>query len=196
MSKKIAITGGIGSGKSMVLQILREKGYPTFSCDEIYKEVIATPAYIKKIKNRFPSCVENDIINRQKLSQIVFNDKKALQDLNAISHPMIMEKLQYEMSLIEDEICFAEVPLLLEGNYEKDFHETIFVKRNLKDRIQAVMLRDSIDEQNVLDKIKTQFDPDSAEGQKRLNKLNIHILDNNCPKETLINRLENLIKLL
>ena len=48
MGKKIAITGGIGSGKSAVSNILRDKGYPVYSCDEIYKELINSKAYIKK----------------------------------------------------------------------------------------------------------------------------------------------------
>ena len=46
MSKKIAITGGIGSGKSLISELIKALGYPVFSCDEIYKDVIISPAYI------------------------------------------------------------------------------------------------------------------------------------------------------
>ena len=59
MSKKIAITGGIGSGKSTVLSFLKENGYPVFSCDEIYKQLLLDREYIEKIEKLFPSAVRS-----------------------------------------------------------------------------------------------------------------------------------------
>ena len=50
MQKKIAITGGIGSGKSIALDFIRGLGYPVYSCDEIYKEVLLSKKYIEKIR--------------------------------------------------------------------------------------------------------------------------------------------------
>ena len=74
MGKKIAVTGGIGSGKSTVLTLLKNLGYPVFSCDEIYREITESQAYVKEIETLFPSCVENGTINRKALAEIVFND--------------------------------------------------------------------------------------------------------------------------
>jgi dephospho-CoA kinase len=136
MLKKIAITGGIGSGKSLVLQCAKELGYPTFSCDEIYKNIMATQEYVEIIRKSFPTCVKNNIINKNLLADIVFNDEKALGKLNSVAHPLIMQTLHEEMEKLKEGIVFAEVPLLFEGNYENDFHETIYVKRNFEDRIQ------------------------------------------------------------
>ena len=55
MTKKIAITGGIGSGKSFVTKILKEMGFPVFSCDKIYAEVVNSHSYIENVCKYFPS---------------------------------------------------------------------------------------------------------------------------------------------
>ena len=52
----IAITGGIGSGKSTVLDYLKTQGYPVFSCDEIYKKISKSEEYLKKLQDLFQSC--------------------------------------------------------------------------------------------------------------------------------------------
>ena len=57
MSKQyVALTGGIGSGKSLAAQFLREMDYPVFSCDEVYKEVVQSSEYIQKLKILFQKC--------------------------------------------------------------------------------------------------------------------------------------------
>ena len=79
MVKKIAITGGIGSGKSLVLECIKELGYPVFSCDMIYKELLQTPKFARKIAELFPSCVKNNEIDRKELGNIVFNNKENIK---------------------------------------------------------------------------------------------------------------------
>ena len=69
MSKKIAITGGIGSGKSLVLNCIKELGYPTYSCDEIYKEIRNSKTYLDNLQALFPDCVSNGILNSEKLAK-------------------------------------------------------------------------------------------------------------------------------
>ena len=82
---KIAICGGIGSGKSTVASVLRELGYPVFSCDEIYTEIINSAQYIEKIALTFEGVVIDGKIDRSKLAEQVFADNEKLQKLNAIS---------------------------------------------------------------------------------------------------------------
>lgn len=165
MKKKIAVTGGIGSGKSSVLEFLAERGFPTFSCDEIYKEIILTPTYIQKISKIFPRCIEDGKINRKILSQIVFNNPENLARLNAISHPLIMETLFDKMNACNQESVFAEVPLLFEGNYEGLFDGVLVVLREKEQRIQAIMNRDAINREEALRKIAMQFDYDNPQNR-------------------------------
>ena len=98
MKKKIAITGGIGSGKSTALQIIKELGFAVYSCDTIYLEVLEDKDYIDEVKRCFPNAVEGNVIDKKRLSSIVFFDKCAREQLNKLAHPRIMKNLQKKMS--------------------------------------------------------------------------------------------------
>jgi len=179
VKKRIAVTGGIGSGKSAVLDLLKEKGYSTYSCDEISKELFFEAEYIRRVEQAFPSVVKNGEIVREKLRALIFSDTEARMRLNEISHPIIMKRLLAQMDNDLGELVFAEVPLLFEGGFEKDFCETIIVKRKIKDRIAAICLRDKIGEGEALKKIRAQIDYDSEENAKRFRLMNAYLLENN-----------------
>ncbi len=185
MKAKIAITGGIGSGKSMAATILREKGYSVYSCDEIYKEVIHSPIYIEKVGNEFPVCIENGVVNRKILSNIVFNNPAKLEKLNAIAHPLIMEKLNNLMNNDANEIIFAEVPLLFESGLEKDFDKILVVQRDKAERVKSVLLRDNLSEKETLDRMNTQFGYDTIEGQAYIQNIGAYVIYNNSTIEAL-----------
>lgn len=186
MNKKIAITGGIGSGKSTVSQMIRDMGYPVYSCDEIYAAIINNERYITAIKNAFPSAVQKDRIDREKLAKIVFNDDLARERLNKIAHPLIMQSLLQKMNG-EKGLVFAEVPLLFEGNFESLFNEIIVVQRNKKERIESVCARDHITKEEVLARMNAQFDYDTE-------KINAIIIKNAEDLLTLKNKVSDIIK--
>ena len=78
-SKKIAITGGIGSGKSTVAKILINKGYKVFSCDEIYSEIVDERDFLDKLCSEFGNILTvQGALDRKKLSSIVFDDEEKL----------------------------------------------------------------------------------------------------------------------
>ena len=177
MKKIIAITGGIGSGKSSAAKFLSEMGYPVFSCDEIYQEVILSLDYIEKVTNLFPECIVNGRIDKKILAQIVFTDKSKLTRLNGIAHPLIMEKLFEKMYNCNQELVFAEVPLLFEGNYEDKFDSVIVIMRNKEKRIQSIISRDGITREQALDRINAQFDYDNS--NERFKNCNAILIENN-----------------
>lgn len=185
IKKKIAITGGIGSGKSTVLQLLKEMGYPVFSCDELYREVIRSQSYIQKITGVFPNVIENGEINRKKLAAEVFSDEKKRKTLNSIAHPLIMQQLMKEMDAAENEFVFAEVPLLFEGNYEGLFDAVIVVQRKIEDRIRFICLRDGLTEQQAKERIASQFDYQAIEENLKFKQCNAYILLNELKKDAL-----------
>lgn len=190
MKKKIALTGGIGSGKSTVLTFLSERGFPTFSCDEIYKEIILTPTYIQKISKIFPGCVEGGKINRKILAQTVFTNPENLARLNAIVHPLIMDVLFNKMNACKKEIVFAEVPLLFEGNYEGLFDGVLVVLRDKEQRIQSIIQRDGLDREEALRRIAMQFDYDNP--QNRFENCNAILIYNNGNLEDLKSKISAL----
>lgn len=191
MTLKIAITGGIGSGKSAALACIREMGYTAFSCDEIYKEIILTPAYVQKVQAIFPSCVMDGKINRKLLSDIVFSDEKSREKLNSIAHPMIMERLELLMNTCENSLVFAEVPLLFEGGYDEQFDKIIVIVRDYEARLQDVMRRDGVNKASVIKRMQAQFSYEVNDC--RMQKSNVVVVGND---KTLIDLKEELKKII
>ena len=157
MKKKIAITGGIGSGKSEAIKIIKELGFSVFSCDEIYKEVILSKEYVQEIEKNFPTCVKSGKIDRTELANIVFNQPEKRDLLNRIAHPLIMKELLSKMQQIPDDFIFAEVPLLFEGGYESLFDYIFIITRSKKERIQSVTKRDNLSKEEILKRMDSQF---------------------------------------
>ncbi len=189
MPKKIAVTGGIGSGKSTAINCLKEMGYAVFSCDEIYKELILSSEYIQKIKEAFPSVVLNGIIDRKLLSDIVFRHPNRRRTLNDIAHPLIMDRLFEYMNSCPNELVFAEVPLLFEGNFENKFDAVIVIYRDIETRIKAIQTRDGLSKEAAVERIRSQFDYHSKEGMLRLNASRACIVDNNSTRDDLYQNL-------
>ena len=190
MKKLIAITGGIGSGKSSAAQFLLEMGYPVFSCDEIYREVILSSSYIQKIASLFPECVVDGNIDKKILAKIVFSDEEKLALLNGIAHPLIMDALFKKMQACKEDIVFAEVPLLFEGNYENKFDSVIVIIRDIEMRIRSIMVRDGITKEEALNRIAVQFDYENSNG--RFKNCNAILIENNGTIEELKIKIQKL----
>ncbi len=178
---KIAVTGGIGSGKSATIKLLQQLGYPTFSCDEIYCECIELPEYVKEVEKAFPNAVIGGKIDRKALSSLVFSNEENLKILNALAHPLIMERLHQKMKGVSG-VCFAEVPLLFEKGYEKDFDKVIVVIRNKTERIAAVQNRDRLSVCEIEERMLRQYDYDKNETHL---KENFFVIENNGSMEQL-----------
>lgn len=154
-SLKIAITGGIGSGKSTVCNILIGLGYPVVSADAVYHELLQGSDLVRRIAEKFPSVVQTGILDRKKLSELVFSSPEALKRLNEITHPAVMEEL---LSRMNGPVSFGEVPLLFEGGFASRFDRVFVVMRKKEDRIASVMERSGLSREEVLSRMKNQFD--------------------------------------
>ena len=157
-SKIVAITGGIGSGKSEVCAYLKSLGYVVLSADEIYKNLQKKPEFIEKVYRSLQ--IENfnyNFFDTKKVANIVFNDPEKLKILNEITHPIIMKEMLDESKKYKG-IVFNEVPLLFESQSQNYYDEIIVIVRPLNDRIKAVNLRDNLSEGEILKRINTQID--------------------------------------
>lgn len=152
---KIAVTGGIGSGKSTVCNIIKEAGYPVFSCDEIYKAIQTDPSFLHTMTEAFGDVVKDGSLDREKISDLVFSDRSMLKKLNAITHPLIMERLYGHMEKYP--VAFAEVPLLFEEGRQDDFDGVIVVMRKKAERISSVIDRDNTTAEKIENRIKNQI---------------------------------------
>lgn len=123
---KVAITGTIGSGKSQVSNYLRNLGYDVFDCDA-YNQILLSKGNLGylELQKAFPQVFDGEELNKAKLADIVFIDKVKKSELEAILHPLILDKMLLEAE--NKDIFFAEVPLLFESNWDKYFDLTILV---------------------------------------------------------------------
>lgn len=151
----IAITGGIGSGKSTVAGFIKKKGYNVVSCDEVYEKLLCSSDFLKTICNEFGNVLTAEgKLDRKKLSEIVFGDKEKLEKLNKITHGKIMEEAFAECI---EEINFVEVPLLFENGFEKLFDSVIVVLREENARIESVVNRDNLTPEQAKNRLKNQI---------------------------------------
>lgn len=157
---KIAITGGIGSGKSAVAGMIAESGFKVISCDDEYKKLLRESEFLNKLSMKFEGVVAPDgLLDRHKLSEIVFNDRAELEKLNSLAHPLIMGRVLKAMH--GEGLFFCEVPLLFEGGFEKLFDGVIVVLRNKTERIKSVCERDNLTAQQVENRINNQYNYDN-----------------------------------
>ena len=154
MRKVIAITGGIGSGKSTVCEIIEKLGYKVVSADQTYKELLNDKAFVKGIHSAVGIDTQSETLLREEVSKIVFNDKEKLKLLNEFTHEKIVKAMFDKTNGFD--ISFHEVPLLFEGGFEKLYDKVLIVTRPIEDRINSVVSRSGISAQEVKDRIKNQ----------------------------------------
>lgn len=159
MAKKIALTGGIGSGKSLALKYAKELGYKTISCDEISRTIYRDQKLKAEIKKEFGDGAfsSDGRLIRKRLANLVFSDADKVKKLNALTHPVIINKMFSQMNSAKQD-CVVEVPLLFESGLEKNFDQVIVVMRDEDDRVNSVANRDGVSETEVKNRIKNQFD--------------------------------------
>lgn len=190
---KVAITGGIGSGKSTVSKYISDLGYPVFSCDEIYKKIYTTDDFQNQLKVVFPNLVRDGRVDKCLLAEAVFSDPISLERLNALSHPIIMSKLFSQMEESTSDVVFAEVPLLLEVNLDEEFDIVIVVFRDKEKRIEAICNRDQTNRVAAEARIKNQWDYDSDKNKSKLLQDKFFILENNSTEQQLQSNVRKLI---
>jgi dephospho-CoA kinase len=130
---RVGLTGGIGSGKSTVVALLREKGLPVIEADDVAHEVIrkGEPAY-KEIVSSFGNDVlqSNGEIDHARLASIVFSSRTKLDRLNQIVHPQVLKRTDRWMKEQEREgaaVAIVEAPLLVETGYHRKFDRLVVV---------------------------------------------------------------------
>ena len=140
--KVIGITGGIGSGKSLVAKILEENyGAIALNTDRIAKEQMEVGgASYGPVAQYFGKAIlsEDKTINRSKLAEIVFHDKDKLLKLNELTHPRVLEAVQEEILNLkkrgEIKYLLIETALMIESGYDKACDEVWYVYASEEDR--------------------------------------------------------------
>ncbi|MBQ2045702.1 MAG: dephospho-CoA kinase [Muribaculaceae bacterium] len=156
----IAITGGIGCGKSVVSNILRALEYPVYDCDSEAKRLMNDSNYIKSEISKKISCEAialDGSINRPVLAKIVFNDNKLLSQLNTIVHSAVKEDIiNWTKQHQTQHTLFVETAILYQSGINLFVDEVWEIQAPIDLRINRVILRNNTTAEDVQSRINSQ----------------------------------------
>ena len=158
--QNIALTGSIGSGKSIVSRIFKILGIPVFNADREAKECYSEPAVLEQVIEAFGKGVaDGGKINVRALSEIVFNDPESLRRLNSIIHPRVWQRyLEWRANLTNKPYLIMEAALIFEAGLADKFDQIITVYAEQELCINRVMERDGITNDDVRRRMGAQWD--------------------------------------
>jgi dephospho-CoA kinase len=162
---RIGLTGGIGSGKSAVADVWRDRGALIIDADELARAAVAPGTDgLRMIASRWPTAVAADgTLDRAALARIVFGDDAERAALNVIVHPRVRTLAnEREARAAAGTVAVHVVPLLFEGDYWRACDATVVVIAPEAARIARVMQRDGVDRESVLARMRAQIDPGEA----------------------------------
>jgi len=144
----IALTGGIGSGKTAVSQAFARHGVPVIDTDVLAREVVepGRPALQDIVAAFGDDCLDaTGALDRAYLRRVIFADAGRRQQLEAILHPRILQTLRERLALIQAPYCLVAVPLLVETGLDRQFERILVVDAPEEVQIGRVMARDRVD---------------------------------------------------
>ena len=152
----LGITGGTGCGKTTLLNVLKERGAVVLDCDAIYHELLTRDAsLLAAIEERFPGTVEDGVLQRKKLGNLVFSDKNALLDLNRITHAAVKREVLRRLGE-KPALAAIDAIALFEGGLAGLCDVTVAVTAPVEDRVRRLMRRDGIPEDYARRRIAAQ----------------------------------------
>lgn len=184
----VGLTGGIGSGKSTVAELLAERSAEVIDADRIARQVVEPGTDgLTEVVDRFGEQVLTDDgrLDRQAVADIVFADDDARADLNAIIHPRVRRRIAERLAAVAEEegernrIVVLDVPLLVEGGSDHGYQDVIVVTAPEEVRVQRLVDERDMDPDDVRARIASQ-----ASEEERLS-VATHVIDNSGTLEEL-----------
>ncbi len=181
MSGRIALTGGIATGKSTVARIFADLGAAILDADQVAREVIQPGSRCwQKLRDYLGAAYfqENGELRRKELREKIIHDSRCRLTVNAILHPFILREMdrrwQAQQRLRPEQIVIFDIPLLFEADLADTFDTIILVYTSREIQIQRLMLRDGISPAEAAETLTMQL---PIEAKRTLSHL---IVDNSC----------------
>ena len=181
----IGLTGGIGSGKSTVSDILKEQGIPVVDGDRIAREVVEPhrPAYDEIVRVFGTEVLQQDgTLNRKHIGEIVFSDPEKLSMLNSITHKEIYRVILERLESLKETgtaLVFLDVALLFETGFDQLTGRVWVVDAPDAVRVERIQKRDGLREEEILKRIQSQMSREMRNTKGDL------VLDNSKGREEL-----------
>jgi len=153
------LTGGIGSGKSMVAMLFELLGCAVFNSDEVARQIYFDALLRPRITDLLgkEAYLSDREINKAHISSKIFNDPELLLKLNAIIHPAVIRRSHLFAEANRDKVIIKETALLFETQQQSQMDCVIVVAANDELRILRAMARDKASREEVLKKISSQM---------------------------------------
>lgn len=141
---KIGLTGGIGCGKTTVLQHFQQMGVPCFVADTVAATYYDDPLFVEEVVRLMGSQVlkADGTVDKKAIANMVFSDRALLLQLNALVHPRVMEDFQQWCSRQQAPYVLFESAIIYEYHLDRFLDKIIVVYLEKEERIQRLMLRD------------------------------------------------------
>ena len=173
MIKKVAITGGIGSGKSYVCQLMEHRGIHVYNCDNAAKRIMASS---EKIQSDLIKVVGNDVvlnghINKAVLSSFLLESESNALKINNIVHPMVAD------DFINSGYSWMECAILFSSGFDKLVDKVVCVTAPLEVRVDRIVRRDNISRDNALEWIGRQMPQEEVKTLSDYELVNDGVMD-------------------
>lgn len=157
--KLIGLTGGIGCGKTTVLEEFQKLGIPCFIADRHASKYYNEAAFMEKVRNLLGDSVINPdgSANKAQIASLVFNDKEALLRLNAIIHPRVMDDFRQWAEKQTTPYVIMESAIIYEYHLEQYLDKIIVVYLEKEERLRRLVLRDRTTRQQLEDRMRNQL---------------------------------------
>lgn len=159
MKKAIGITGGIGSGKSVVSSLLRILNIPVYDADAASKILLSTdPDLVSSLKRLLGEDIyEGDVLNRKKMASMIFSDKELLAKVNALIHPAVISDFRRWAENQGSFLVACESALIYESKMNDLFDAVLMVYAPEQVRIKRAIARDAATEEQIRARIQNQM---------------------------------------
>jgi dephospho-CoA kinase len=189
--KVLGITGGIGSGKSVVAKLLEVMEIPVYNTDIAAKKLSDfSPTIREKLSGRFGAALYREgILDRKMLASLIFNHPEQLAFVNSVIHPAVEQDfLEWKESRQDRKMVGIESAILFESGLNQAVDFSINVSAPLETRIRRIEKRDHLSRESILNRIHNQL---PEEERNRL--ANYTII--NDDRQALIPQIENMLKI-
>ncbi len=166
--KKIAVTGGIGSGKSYVCDLIASKGFPVFNSDSWAKDLMVSDVQLKRAIEQligdeaYQLDQDHNIrINQAYIASRIFGQAALRLQLEQLVHPVVRMAFEQWVTEQTTALVFQESALILSTEYYKNFDAIVLVSCSDELRISRVIQRDNVDRMTVISRMKAQPDFES-----------------------------------
>ncbi|HEU4935175.1 MAG TPA: dephospho-CoA kinase [Vicinamibacterales bacterium] len=167
---RVALTGGIATGKSYCLARFASFGVPVIDADQLARDAVAPGSQaLEEVAARFGAVIlkPDGSLDRSALGRIVFNDRAARADLEAIVHPEVYRRINEWLATLppRTRVAIADIPLLFETGHTHDFDRVVVAACDPREQLRRIIARDGLSEREARARLDSQWPIEEKEAR-------------------------------